>query len=125
MTVLNKITLILVAAIFIMLSIWIMLLRGKLNKQGREDNHAWEIQYKNAQDSIDIISGERDILRKERDKLDSLSVYWATQYNQKDKLLKRIKSQHNEKMDNIRNANASSINRILAEKLDSISKHRN
>jgi len=120
----KKITMILVVLILVIFSIWIIVLRGKLNNINNDSEDYWKDKYESAQDSINSIVGERDKLRLERDKLDSLRVYWVNQYNYKDKLLKRVKSQYNEKIGSIRHADANGINDLLTEKLDSINNHK-
>jgi hypothetical protein len=124
MTMSKKITMILVVLILVIFSIWIIVLRGKLNNINNDSEDHWKDKYESAQDSINSIVGERDKLRLERDKLDSLRVYWINQYNYKDKLLKRVKSQYNEKVSSIRHADANGINDLLTEKLDSINNHK-
>lgn len=108
----------------LVLGIWIISLRSKLNNVTKSDEDYWKKKYEQAADSIKLIRTERDKLRTERDYLDSTRVYWYSQYKSADSLLNRSKSQYNEELDRIRNAGATELNGLLSDRLREINSRR-
>lgn len=106
------------------LGVWVKVLMVKLDKANNNQEQYWREKYEIAQDSIEVIAQEREILRKSRIYLDSMRIYWQGQYNSKDSTLNRIKSHYNEGIANIRSANATERNQLLSNRLRQIADYR-
>lgn len=120
-----KIVLGILVGLLIILGIWIITLRTKLNHNTDDKRNFWKEKYESAQDSIIRIKIERDKLAKERIYLDSTKTYWINQYKYADSLLNNVKPKYNEKIHIIRTADAGKRNSLLSERINQINNRRN
>lgn len=121
---LKKVTAIVGFLIIVSLVIWVIVLSVRISDMDDGNVNEWREKYENAEDSIAIIKKDRDSLRVERIYLDSMRVYWKKQYKYKDSLLSGVKTQYNEDMANIRDADATERNRMLSNRLRQIHNRR-
>ncbi len=104
----------------VLMFIWSLSTQKELKARMEADIQELEQKFTEAQDSIESFTELREKMRVERDSIEFKRFYWYSQYQMADSLLNRVKSQVNENLEDIHNADATKLNSLLSGRLSDI-----
>lgn len=104
----------------VLMFIWSLSTQKELKARMEADIQELEQKFTEAQDSIESFTELREKMRVERDSIEFKRFYWYSQYQMADSLLNRVKSQVNENLEDIHNADATELNSLLSGRLSDI-----
>jgi len=121
----NKILLIVVGVILIALISYIVILQVRLGKVDEADLDGWKKKYEAAQQILDKTEDQRDSIQEQgreiQETLDQLTILYSEVSSTS---FEDIKSKKYEKINSIRRADSTELERHLSDRLDKIRNNR-